>query len=142
MFSRDCLERKIDSLLCRQMINAFRGCGKTRSVYELALKDIDEGKKVCIVTNHTYLMKLETKFKELIEQKKLDIVHMDTVIKELINARKYTEEHPDIGCLFIKQLPEFKVYDYILIDTAIYEDVIISLMEKLDKITMEAKKWH
>ena len=46
--------KNLTELQLRRIINVFRGCGKSVSVFELAKKNAEQGKSTVIVSNYNW----------------------------------------------------------------------------------------
>lgn len=134
MYSGEYLQKKLDGLLVRQFINYFRGCGKTTSIVELAKQRANEGKKVCIVTPHTWILEYELLGKE----SNISVKHLDKVLKYLYKTRDKFENIDELVELNARQDEEF---DYVFIDPDCHEQIILELVNKLDEVRKVVNKW-
>lgn len=128
--------KNLSELQLRRLINVFRGCGKSASVFELAKKNAENGKSTVIVSNYNWDRYYRDQLGPLIK-----VISASDLVKELKNfkseEKEFVTDPANVHKSWVKCL---KDYDYVLMDPAIYEEVIFMLMNKLTDLTNKLKK--
>ena len=128
--------KNLTELQLRRIINVFRGCGKSVSVFELAKKNAEQGKSTVIVSNYNWDRYYRDQLGNLIK-----VISASDLVKELKNFKCEEQDFINDPAMVHKSWVKcLKDYDYVLMDPAIYEELIFMLMNKLTDMTNKLKK--
>lgn len=128
--------KNLTELQLRRIINVFHGCGKSASVFELAKKNAANGKSTVIVSNYNWDRYFRDQLGDLIK-----VISASDLVKELKTFKSEEEDFiKDPTAVHKSWVKCLKGYDYVLMDPAIYEEIIFMLMNKLTDMTNKLRK--